>query len=64
MKDQYLRLAREKKLLVTGGSDFHGSYKADISLGTGKGDLKVPFSVYEDVMTRLWEIQKTNGRDM
>jgi len=64
IKDQYLRLAREKNLLVTGGSDFHGSYKTDISLGTGKGDLKVPFSVYEDLMARLREIQKTNGQDM
>lgn len=64
MKDQYVRLAREKNLIITGGSDFHGSYKADISLGTGKGDLKVPFSVYEDVMTRLREIQKTSVRDV
>jgi predicted metal-dependent phosphoesterase TrpH len=64
MREQYLRLARDKNLLVTGGSDFHGTYKADISLGTGKGDLKVPFSVFEDVMNRLREIQKNNWRDV
>ncbi len=51
--DQYLRLASDKNLLVTGGSDFHGSFKADIALGSGKGDLCVPLAVYENVMNRL-----------
>lgn len=29
-------------LVPTGGSDYHGSYKPGIALGTGKGDLRVP----------------------
>jgi hypothetical protein len=29
--------------LTTGGSDYHGSYKPDIKLGTGKnGNVSVP----------------------
>jgi 3',5'-nucleoside bisphosphate phosphatase len=42
-----LHLARQFDLLVTGGSDFHGTFKPDISLGTGRGALKVPPKVIE-----------------
>lgn len=38
-------LARKYDLLITGGSDFHGSNKPSISLGVGKGDLSVPDSI-------------------
>lgn len=34
-------LADRLGLAVTGGSDFHGSYKPDLSVGTGRGDLAV-----------------------
>ncbi len=37
-----LEMARELKLLVTGGSDFHGSNKKHIDLGVGRGDLLIP----------------------
>lgn len=36
------KTAAEFSLLRSGGSDFHGSNKPGISLGTGKGDLCVP----------------------
>ncbi len=39
--NRYLELARQLDLLVTGGSDFHGLTKPDISVGTGRGGLKV-----------------------
>lgn len=38
----YLSLAKQWGLLVTGGSDFHGLTKPDIEVGTGKGSLHVP----------------------
>lgn len=34
----YLDIANKYNLLVSGGSDFHGSVKPDISLGTGKNN--------------------------
>jgi predicted metal-dependent phosphoesterase TrpH len=34
-------LAERLGLAVTGGSDYHGRYKPDLSLGTGLGDLDV-----------------------
>lgn len=39
---QYLALAKQLDLLVTGGSDFHGLTKPDIEVGVGKGALHVP----------------------
>ena len=46
----YLALAKQYGLLVTGGSDFHGAMKPEVSLGTGyKGNLHVP----EDVWVKL-----------
>lgn len=45
--DQYLHLAKRLKLLVTGGSDFHGVTKPDIQVGRGRGDLKVSEKLLE-----------------
>ncbi len=40
---RYGVLAERLGLLMTGGSDYHGSYKPDIQLGSGKGrNVKVP----------------------
>ncbi|ODT45057.1 MAG: hypothetical protein ABS70_04010 [Nitrospira sp. SCN 59-13] len=38
---EYLDLAKQCDLLVTGGSDFHGITKPDIEVGIGRGQLKV-----------------------
>jgi predicted metal-dependent phosphoesterase TrpH len=42
-----LNLARQFGLLTTGGSDFHGTFKPDISIGTGRGSLNVPSTVMD-----------------
>ncbi len=34
-------IAASLGLVATGGSDYHGTYKAEVSLGTGRGDLTV-----------------------
>ncbi len=42
-EERYIRrLADKYQLLITGGSDYHGKNKPDISLGTGRGHLFVP----------------------
>lgn len=42
-QQQELRsIASAKGLLVSGGSDFHGAVKPDISIGTGRGNLCIP----------------------
>lgn len=44
---QYRKLAEKHGLVMTGGSDFHGSFKPDIDLGKGRGNLKVPYELLE-----------------
>jgi predicted metal-dependent phosphoesterase TrpH len=45
---RYLKLAEKLDLAVTGGTDFHGSAKPDIALGTGLyGNVNVPYAVLE-----------------
>jgi predicted metal-dependent phosphoesterase TrpH len=47
---EYLGLAQRHGLLVTGGSDFHGAVKPNVSLGTGcRGNLNIP----PDLVDRL-----------
>lgn len=41
----YLQLCQEYDLLVSGGSDFHGSVKEGVELGTGRGNLDLPYSL-------------------
>lgn len=45
----YKTLARKENLLITGGSDFHGTNKPDIQLGTGRGQLYIPYSILEKI---------------
>jgi predicted metal-dependent phosphoesterase TrpH len=45
-------LAGRHGLVATGGSDHHGSYKADLRVGVGRGDLDVPDSVLTQLEAR------------
>ena len=45
--EQYDKLAKKLRLLVSGGSDFHGSVKPDIFLGTGKSNLAIPYEIVQ-----------------
>ena len=40
-------MAEKFELLESGGSDYHGDNKPGIALGTGRGNLSVPFEFYE-----------------
>ncbi|MGD2100924.1 MAG: PHP domain-containing protein [Acidimicrobiia bacterium] len=44
-REGYADLARRFDLAVSGGSDYHGTYKPGLCLGTGYGDLIVPEEV-------------------
>lgn len=43
------RLARKMNLKISGGSDFHGKNKPLLDLGSGKGNLKIPYEVLEQL---------------
>ena len=55
----YKKIASKYNLLVTGGTDFHGNYKPEIQIGVGKGDLKVPYKLYEIMLERKAEKEKS-----
>ena len=46
------KIAAEYSLKESGGSDFHGSAKPATSLGTGKGNLKIPTEILRKLYMR------------
>jgi predicted metal-dependent phosphoesterase TrpH len=51
-RQQLGNLARRFGLVPTGGSDYHGTIKPDLAVGTGRGDLKVPDRVLTELRAR------------
>jgi hypothetical protein len=49
---QLAQLAQRHGLVATGGSDYHGTVKPDLSVGTGQGDLHVPDDVLDELDAR------------
>ncbi len=47
--DRYITMARRKNLIVTGGSDFHQPIKGGVVMGTGRGNLKIPYRCVEEI---------------
>lgn len=45
----YTSLARRYGLIVTGGSDFHGPGMIETRLGVGRGNMKIPKSIADDL---------------
>lgn len=52
----YRELARRYELVATGGSDFHGHNKADIALGRGKNNVRVPVEILDRLEARWRQI--------
>lgn len=48
-QEQLAQSTRSFGLIPSGGSDYHGTYKAGLELGTGRGDLHVPDHVLEEL---------------
>jgi hypothetical protein len=46
----FTELARRYDLLMTGGTDFHGSIHPEIEMGSGKGDLNIPYELYQQLI--------------
>lgn len=49
---QAYELADMFGLNVSGGSDYHGANKSDTKIGVGKNNIKVPFSVFEELQSK------------
>ena len=46
------KIARDAGLVPTGGSDYHGTFKPDLAVGLGTGDLDVSASALEELAAR------------
>ncbi|PIE71837.1 MAG: phosphatase [Deltaproteobacteria bacterium] len=51
--DMLRQVARDHDLLVTGGSDYHGSSDSPIRMGLGDGRLQVPYALFEVLQDHL-----------
>jgi len=57
---QYIAdMAKDHGLLITGGSDFHGSHKPRIDLATGYGPLQIPYEIRNELYAIHQDILKT-----
>lgn len=46
-RNMLLEYAKNNKLYISGGSDYHGKVKPDIDIGVGRGDLNIPKEILE-----------------
>lgn len=49
MQEKYQNMARELNLKICGGTDFHAKMKPHIQIGVGLGNMKIPYSVLENI---------------
>lgn len=62
--EYYTKLTERHDLLMTGGSDFHGSLKPNIKMGSGKGDLFIPYEVYEALKKAVEKGSQVKSTDL
>ncbi len=53
MQEKYQSMAKELGLMISGGTDFHAQMKPHISIGTGTGNMKIPYSVLESIKSKV-----------
>lgn len=55
MQAKFQAMANELGLMISGGTDFHAKMKPHISIGTGLGNMKIPYSVLENMKKVLYK---------
>lgn len=50
--EQFKQIASKHDLLITGGTDFHGLRKPDVDMGSGFGDLVIPYAIVDSLKSR------------
>ena len=56
MQEKYQSMAKELGLMISGGTDFHAKMKPHISIGTGLGNMKIPYSVIENMKKKCGKL--------
>ena len=58
MEQRYRAMAKELGLVISGGTDYHGANKPHITIGEGRGNLEIPYSVLDGLRERHAGIYK------
>lgn len=56
MEQRYRAMAKDLGLVISGGTDYHGANKPHISIGKGRGNLEIPYSVLDGLRQRHGEV--------
>lgn len=56
MDQRYRNMAKELGLVISGGTDYHGANKPHISIGKGRGNLEIPYTVLDGLRQRHREV--------
>lgn len=51
-QELFIRMSKERGLLISGGSDFHGKTKPGIEIGQGYGNLKIPYEILVNMKSK------------
>ena len=51
MQKKYQNMAKDLGLAISGGTDFHAGMKPYLEIGTGLGNMQIPYSVLENIKT-------------
>ncbi len=62
LQEKYQAMAKRLGLLISGGTDFHAAMKPHIAIGTGLGNLNIPYSVLETMKRE--KFKKINFSDL
>lgn len=49
MGNRFRKMAKDLDLILSGGSDFHGNNKIGHMIGIGNGNLRIPYSILENM---------------
>lgn len=49
MQEKFQAMAKKLGLMISGGTDFHAQMKPHISIGTGLGNMKIPYEVLKKI---------------
>ena len=51
--NKIINVCKERKLYISGGSDFHGKPKPDVDIGVGYGNLQIPTSIIKNWISQV-----------
>jgi 3',5'-nucleoside bisphosphate phosphatase len=58
---QYKFLAEKHGLLMTGGTDYHGIEGNELEIGVGRGDMKLPYTIIENLKAARSRLTQSEG---